>query len=242
MLALGERLVAELKLVDSMNTLARWMAHYIAELIVRAEQAAPAQQREAQEECARAIMDLWALARAFPVERGMFDSVDRIIEVIESLHPDAGPYYRNDRWRALEARASGEGSEIDELLKTALGIDGIARSLIHHVLTLAARVAGRESAEWLEFAQDLEDDAPHTELRVRVVAMGREQESLDRYRIQQLEKQIAQLDQFCAAAQLLRTSLMDSLAEAEAEAEAEASNGFPSDEKDKRRASPARRR
>lgn len=214
MLALGERLIAELKLVDSTNTLARWMAHYIAELIVRAEQAAPAQHREALEECARAIMDLWALARTFPTERGIFESVDRIIEVIDSLHPDAGSYYRNDRWRALEALAIGAGNEIDELLTTALEIDGIARSLIHHVLTLAAQVARRESAEWLELAQDLEDEDPYTELRIRIVAMGREQESLERYRIEQLEKRIAQLDQFSAAAQSLRTSLMESLAEA----------------------------
>ncbi|GEM_PF-5174001 len=66
--------------------------------------------------------------------------------------------------------------------------------------------------------------------------MGREQESLERYRIEQLEKRISQLDQFSSVAQSLRTSLMDSLAEAKD------SSALPPDEKDKHRALPRRER
>jgi len=209
--ALGEKLVAELKLVESTDTLARWMAHYVAELMVRAEHAALPERDEAEQSCARAIVDLWAQVRAFPAKRTAFESIDRVIEAIDSLHPEGGAHYRNDLWRALDARANNGDSEVETLLTIALGIDGAARNLIHHVLARAARAAGRDSAEWLELAQRLDEDAPLTELRIRIVRAGQDEAQLKTHRIEQLEKRIAQLEHFAAAAQALKTSLVESL-------------------------------
>lgn len=214
--ALGEKLVAELKLVESTNTLARWMAHYVAELMVRAEHAPLPERNEAEQSCARAIMDLWAQARAFPTKRAAFESVDRVIAAIDSLHPDDGPYYRNDLWRALDARADSGDSEVEKLLTTAMGIDGAARNLIHHVLAHAAREAGRDSSEWLELAEQLDEKDPLTELRIRIVKAGRDEAQLKNYRIEQLEKRIAQLEHFAAETQTLKMSLVESLAAAKA--------------------------
>lgn len=214
--ALGEKLVAELKLVDSTDTLSRWMVHYVAELMVRAENAPLPERDEAQQSCARAILDLWAQARAFPAKRTVFESIDRVIEAIDSLHPDGGPHYRNDLWRALDARANNGGSEVESLLTTALGIDGAARNLIHHVLAHASRAAGRDSAEWLELAQRLDEEDPLTELRIRIVRAGRDEAQLKNHRIEQLEKRIAQLEHFAATTQALKTSLVESLAAAKA--------------------------
>ncbi len=212
--ALGEKLVVELNLVESTDTLARWMAHYVAELMVRAEHATLPERDEVQQLCAHAILDLWAQARAFPAKRAAFESIDRVIEAVDSLHPDGGPHYRNDLWRALDARATNGDSEVEELLTTALGIDGAARNLIHHVLAHAAHAAGRDSAEWLELAQHLDEEDPLTELRIRIVRAGREEAQLKNYRIEQLEKRIAQLEHFAAATQALKTSLVESLAAA----------------------------
>lgn len=214
--ALGEKLVAELELVESTNTLARWMAHYVAELMVCAK-AAPLPEREkAQQLCARAILDLWAQARAFPAKSRAFESIDRVIEAIDSLHPDSGPHYRNDLWRALDARANDGDSEVEKLLTTAMGIDGMARNLIHHVLAHASRAAGRDSAEWLELAQHLDEEDPFTGLRIRIVRLGGDEAQLKKHRIEQLEKRVAQLEHFDAATQALKTSLVESLAAAKA--------------------------
>lgn len=210
-LALGEKLVVELNLAESTDTLARWMAHYVAELMVHAEHAPLPERDAAQQLCARAILDLWAQARAFPAERAAFESIDRVIEAIESLHPDRGPHYRNDLWRALDARATNGDSEVEKLLTTALGIDGAARSLIHHVLAHAAHVAGRDSAEWLELAQHLDEEDALSELRIRIVRAGREEAELKNHRVEELKKRIALLEHFAALAQALKTSLVDSL-------------------------------
>lgn len=216
MLALGEKLVAELKLVESTDTLARWMAHYVAELLVRAQHALPSKREKAQEVCARAILDLWAHARSYPAKRKPFESIDRVIEAIESLHPNGGPHYRNNIWRALDARADRGDSEVEELMTTAFGIDAAARNLIHHILAHATCAAGRDSAEWLELAQQLDEEDPLTELRVRIVRYGREEAQLKSHRIEQLEKRIAQLEYFTAAAQGLNRDLLESLAAAKA--------------------------
>ncbi|RXT59625.1 AVAST type 3 anti-phage proein Avs3b [Pseudomonas syringae] len=214
MLALGEKLVAELKLVESTDTLARWMAHYIAELLVRAEHSLPSKREKAQELCARAILDLWAHARTFPAKGKAFESIDLVIETIESLHPNGEPHYRNNIWRALNARADSGDSEVKELMMTAFGIDAAARNLIHHVLAHASRAAGRDSTEWLELAQQLEEEDPLTELRVRIVRDGQDEEQLKKHRIEQLENRIAQLEYFTAATQALKTDLVESLAAA----------------------------
>jgi hypothetical protein len=210
-LALGKKLVAELKLVESTNTLARWMAHYVAELMVRAVHAPRSERDEAQRLCARAILDLWVQARAFPAERTPFESIDRVIETIASLHPDGGPHYRNNLWRALDTCANDGDFEVEKLLTTALGIDGAARNLIHYILTQASRAAGQDSAEWLELAQKLDEEDPLTELRIRIVIAGQEEAQLKNNRIEQLEKRIAQLEHFSAATQALKTSLVESL-------------------------------
>lgn len=192
------------------------MVHYVAELMVRAENAPLPERDQAQQECARAILDLWAQARAFPATRTPFESVDRIIEVMDSLHPDGGPHYRNDLWRALDARAHNGDSEVEKLLTTALGIDGAARNLIHHVLAHASLVAGRESAEWLDLAQQLNEEDSLTELRVRIVRAGLDEVKLQAHRVAQLEKRIAQLEHFAAATEALKMSLVESLAAAKA--------------------------
>lgn len=59
-LDLGNKLVAELKMADSTDTLSRWMTHYIAELIDTAEKAEGEQKVALEKECFDAILKLWA--------------------------------------------------------------------------------------------------------------------------------------------------------------------------------------
>lgn len=135
-----------------------------------------------------------------------------MIETIDSLHPNGGPHYRNNLWHALDARTNDGDSEVEKLLATALGIDGAARNILAH----ASRAAGRDSAEWLELAQHLDEEDPLTELRIRIVRAGRDEAQLKNHRIEQLVKRITQLEHFAAATQALKTSLVESLAAAKA--------------------------
>lgn len=187
------------------------MAHHIAELIIRAENAPLPKRDQVRYECACAILDLWSRVRAFPAEDGPFESVDRVIEVVDSLHPDASPYYRNNMWRALEDPPANAHNEVESLLTAALAIDRAARNLIHPLLSEAARVAGEECAEWLELTQQLDDDDPISKLRVRLIKAGQEEATLQTYRIDQLQRRIEQLNHFAAVADVLKKSLIEAL-------------------------------
>lgn len=211
---MGEKLVVELKLSDSTDTLARWMAHYVAELMLRAEHGPLPKREEAQQSCARAILDLWAQVQSFPAKRTAFDSIDRVIECIDSLHPDGGPHYRNNLWRALDTRANDGNTEVENLLATALGIDGAARNLIHYILAQASHAAGRDNAEWLELAKNLDEGDPLTGLRIEIVKAVWNEAEIENLRVEQLEKRIAQLEHFSVAAQTLKASFVESLAAA----------------------------
>lgn len=59
-LSLGNKLVEELKLADSNDTLSRWMAHYLAEQMTRAASAAGEAKAELEKECFDTILKLWA--------------------------------------------------------------------------------------------------------------------------------------------------------------------------------------
>src|SRR5258705_8486803 len=57
---LGARLVSELGLDDSVDTLGRWMSHRIAELMTRAEESELDEEKEiAKRECAILILKVW---------------------------------------------------------------------------------------------------------------------------------------------------------------------------------------
>src|SRR5436190_24365351 len=58
-LALGKKLVAELELDEPADTLSRWMAHYVAELMQAAEATDAEQRQEIKDRCYTAILELW---------------------------------------------------------------------------------------------------------------------------------------------------------------------------------------
>lgn len=67
---MGERIVKEFGLENGVDTLARWMAHRVAELMERAEQAQTDADREtARRECADLILRLWERRSYWPQGR-----------------------------------------------------------------------------------------------------------------------------------------------------------------------------
>jgi hypothetical protein len=65
-LKLGKKIVDELGLDQSVDTLGRWMAHYIAELIVDVEAAEANDKAGKMAKCVAAILDLWRHRNPFP--------------------------------------------------------------------------------------------------------------------------------------------------------------------------------
>lgn len=162
-LELGKKLVAELGIDDSVDTLGRWMAHYVSQLIEDANSAKPDQRAAVEDRCAAAILELWRHRHALHQGREAFEP-EPLLRAIASLDPDS-PHPRY--FRSLRKQAEGDGKKGAEWLRLADGIDDTARMLLVQCLGAAASQAGDKSQEWIAMAEAaaFEDDAPSVAIR-----------------------------------------------------------------------------
>ena len=86
--ALGKKLVDELGLDQSVDTLGRWMAHYIAEKIEAAECATGDARDQKMAECRDAILKLWAHRSELPNGQRPFKEFERLFRALRSLDLD----------------------------------------------------------------------------------------------------------------------------------------------------------
>jgi hypothetical protein len=86
-LDLGRALVNELGLDDSVDTLGRWMAHYIAELIEDADTCDTADRAAKMSTSADIILKLWEHRHQLSERKRPFLDLEPILRAIQSLDP-----------------------------------------------------------------------------------------------------------------------------------------------------------
>jgi len=201
--------VGELGLESSTDTLGRWMAHYIADLIAKAKSAADEQKSEAERYCFDAILELWKHRAELPSGERPFEKLEPVIRAIESLDPDDDTprYFRTAR------PPKGEGdekSESDTWLEIVTGLDYSAKILIGYCLAEAARTAIDKSKEWVKLAEaaGVEDGVP--EIVIRFVSsaadLGKEADLHEEER-RQLQDRLKRLEGFVKLAEPLANDL-----------------------------------
>ncbi len=201
-LALGRKLVEELGLEPSVDTLGRWMAHYIANLIVKAENATGEVKSSAEKNCFDAIMVLWKHRAELPNGKRPFENLEPVIRAIESLDPDneTPRYFRSVRRPNDEEM---EQSEADSWLAMVDGLDYSAKVLIGYCLSEAARTAVDKSMEWVKLADAAEVEHSVQENVIRFVSsnadLGKDLDSNAEVR-QKLEERIVRLEGFITLA------------------------------------------
>lgn len=152
----------------SADTLSRWMAHYVAELIVEAERATGCEKAAVQDRCFTAILELWSHRAEFP--RGMrpHQELEPILRVLESLdvateHPR---YYPS----AQPSENDIQSAEVEKWLNLARGIDYSAKLLIRHCLSQAADLATDKSKQWVKLAEAAEANSGVSEIFIRFIS------------------------------------------------------------------------
>lgn len=84
-ISLGKKLIEELELTHTTNTLSRWMAHYLAELIEEAEGATfKEKKRILQQECCEIILKLWSNKEILPINTPL-KNLQQLVKLLESL-------------------------------------------------------------------------------------------------------------------------------------------------------------
>ena len=208
MLALGEKIVKELGLEDT-DTLCRWMAHYIAELLEQARTAAGEQRTIKMAECAQAILEIWAHRADFPDGKRPFQDCEPILQVMRSLDIfGANPRYFQRAWRSIETFE--EKLKTEPWLRVALALDDAAKVLIRYSLGAAAELSLEKSREWLVLAdalsQEDQADLPLIHVILEGVDTPSEEDAICE-KVQQIEGMLKKLDVFEACAKEIRTSL-----------------------------------
>jgi hypothetical protein len=167
-LTLGRKLVEQLGLEDSTDTLGRWMAHHLADLITKAENASGSDKASAQKECFDAILAFWRHRSELPSGKRPFREMEPILRAVESLDPDdeTPRYYRAPRPQKGEV---AETSDQENWLRIAEGLDYSAKVLIGYSLAEAADAALDKSKEWVKLAEGIEDDGV-PEIVIRMVS------------------------------------------------------------------------
>jgi len=168
-LALGGKLVDELGLENSLDTLSRWMAHYIADLIVEAENATGEDKSLAEKNCFNAIMMLWRHRAELPNGKRPFENLEPVIRAIESLDPEneTPRYFRSARRPNDEDM---EQSEADSWLAMVDGLDYSAKVLIGYCLSQAARATEGKSMEWVKLADAAEVEQGVPEIVIHFIS------------------------------------------------------------------------
>ena len=151
-LELGKKLTKELGIDQSVDTLGRWMAHYIAELIQDAEKASAQERPGKMRACCDAILNLWKHRHTLPDGKRPFEELEPLLRTLKSLDPedDTPRYFRS-------VRAAADGAEENDGTKSWLklidGLDYSARVLIRYCLTQAAQSALNKFTEWVSLAE-----------------------------------------------------------------------------------------
>lgn len=151
-LEIGRALIKELALEPGDDTLCRWMAHYIAELIEGAETATEADRPEKLAKCSEIILALWQHRYELPNGKRPFEEFEPIFRAIESLDPDdeSPRYFRSVRNASDKADINTESKKWLEL---AEGLDYSAKLLIRYCLEQASQDALDKTQEWVKLAE-----------------------------------------------------------------------------------------
>ena len=121
-LDIGRALVEELGPDRDVDTLSRWMAHYIAELIYAVESANDKDRQAKLDKCADAILKLWGHRHQLPNGKRPFEDWEPILRALESLDPadDTPRYFRT---LSNSVNKSEENVETKKWIDLADGLD-----------------------------------------------------------------------------------------------------------------------
>jgi hypothetical protein len=142
---LGKQLVAELRREPDTDTLCRWMAHYVAEQIVIAENTTGAKKVAAETKCFQTILALWKHRATLPNGHRPFEDFEPIFQALASLDPDKShSYYHHIVRPASKQRKTEEPDAIQKLINLIFGIDSAARILIDAAMSEITEASASE--------------------------------------------------------------------------------------------------
>ncbi len=197
---LGKTIVKELELDPGVDTLAKWMAHYVAEKIELAEKLSGKKKKLAQEKCFEIILKLWKHRWSALRGNSFLRDFEPLFDTLEKLNPNREPpFFFSTGIQPDFNRENGEedSNQVNNYLDAALRVDRIARSIIYDLLHQA--VSGLKLTEnrekLIRNASDLIIDYPDTRI-IKFISYNDDDVNETKERINELMKRIKELEEF----------------------------------------------
>lgn len=138
---LGKAIVEELEQSPSIDTLGQWMAHYIAELITKAEHATPENKEIYESECFDTIIKLWTHINKIPnfdTPLRTFENIENMLDQITSDNPYRyfPPKYEDEK---------------NVYLLLAKKVDSLGKEIVKLAFEIAISEASEQEKKWLQF-------------------------------------------------------------------------------------------
>ena len=132
------------------------MAHHVAERMVALDQAPVESRRQASDDVANLILRIWEHGRQDAFDTDPTRLSASVVRAVAKLDPEPDARY----FRAFGFVPAPEhtGTEIDEHLRVALGLDDQAGRLIHALVAYAAEIAADKESEWIQTLRNVNAD------------------------------------------------------------------------------------
>lgn len=159
-LKLGRLLVRELNLERETDTLARWMAHHIAELMHVAETEEGESARNARLACQDAVIALWTHRAGLPGRASRSELLDGWTKLLRSQNSP----WSNLIMRSSQASEKIEKSDTEAYFELALKLRTIAEPLIRAALHIAVQAADPAEVEKVKTIAEAQLEDEETKL------------------------------------------------------------------------------
>jgi hypothetical protein len=146
-LKLGKKLIKELELVYTVNTLARWLAHYLAELMSNIDKCESEEEKNnLQRECCDIILEIWGKRERIPIEKPT-EKLKPIIDVISLLKKNEHPFIRHRFLDKKNGLKNSNSSWLSFLGKVKNNSERIYRKSL--ISMISEELLGKDK-EWIE--------------------------------------------------------------------------------------------
>ncbi|WP_430816297.1 hypothetical protein [Carboxylicivirga sp. RSCT41] len=204
---LGKLLVKELGLDNSVDTLSRWMAHYIAKKIKEAEQLTGSERCDVEKECHDLIINLWQHRWQLPPNSRPLRHYEEVFDFLTQLnYKTPNPFYFNkisESDSSLVLNESTDPKTTSEWLQVVSKIDKVARILIEYSLNQAIQGVECEKVdEWIKNTIDPKNDHDLSTIKIlldrhpKFDPEGLDEKMAEEFIVEDLKNKIYQLEQF----------------------------------------------
>lgn len=189
---LGKKMIEDLDIENSVDTLSRWMIYYISELIVKAENETGEKKAELNLECCNVILKVWEQRYSQNAISSPFEKFQKVYEVLTQLNID-------DEWSLYSRRYKPEYDEAISSsqrywLSLIKEIDQVVKVWIKYFSYEAANELVDDGInDWLDVLEDIEDT--ESDLLKQILFLEKDEDFV-RGKKENLLKQLAMLEKF----------------------------------------------